>query len=203
VKLEGQADQCGLELLDLIPGGLKFAVVIVRGAPADLAERGQGGLAGIGEGLCRYPSVVEIFACPSRSFTTWRSAPPAKLVESNVPTTLNTPAGAGTLGLSPGLAITGTGLPARGAGPGQERPPVGDCGACRPRLRRGGASVCRGADGRTGGRGNVRLQGVEMHQVQRERLVPGQARDVANDAESQRVPRGCGTGRAPLTGTGR
>jgi hypothetical protein len=51
VRLEAQADQCGLELLDLIPGGLKFAVVIVRGAAADLAERGQGGLAGIGEGV--------------------------------------------------------------------------------------------------------------------------------------------------------
>jgi hypothetical protein len=51
VKLEGQADQCGLELLDLIPGGLKLAVVIVRGAAADLAECGQGGLAGIGEGV--------------------------------------------------------------------------------------------------------------------------------------------------------
>jgi hypothetical protein len=51
VRLEAQADQCGLELLDLIPGGLKFAVVIVRSAAADLAERGQGGLAGIGEGM--------------------------------------------------------------------------------------------------------------------------------------------------------
>jgi hypothetical protein len=31
--------------------------------------------------------------------------------------------------------------------------------------------------------------------------LPGQARDVANDAETRRVPRSCGAGRAPLTGT--
>jgi hypothetical protein len=51
VELEDQADQCGRELLDLAPGGVKFTVVIARGAPADLAERGQGGLAGIGQGV--------------------------------------------------------------------------------------------------------------------------------------------------------
>ena len=31
--------------------------------------------------------------------------------------------------------------------------------------------------------------------------LPGQTRDVANDAEARRVPRSCGAGRAPLTGT--
>ena len=51
MKLEAQADQCGLELLDLLPGGFKFAVVIARGAPADLVERGQGGLVSVWEGM--------------------------------------------------------------------------------------------------------------------------------------------------------
>ena len=31
--------------------------------------------------------------------------------------------------------------------------------------------------------------------------LPGQARDVADDAEARRVPRSCGAGRAALTGT--
>jgi hypothetical protein len=31
--------------------------------------------------------------------------------------------------------------------------------------------------------------------------LPGQARDVASDAEAWRVPRSCGAGRAPLSGT--
>lgn len=31
--------------------------------------------------------------------------------------------------------------------------------------------------------------------------LPGQARDVANDAAARRVPRSCGSSRAPLTGT--
>ena len=51
MKLEAQADQCGLELLDLLPGGVKVAVVLVRGAVADLVERGQGGLVSIREGV--------------------------------------------------------------------------------------------------------------------------------------------------------
>ena len=97
--------------------------------------------------------------------------------------------------------ITGMDLPGRGAGPGQEPPPACGCDACRPRPRHGGASACGVTDGRAGGCGNVRLRGAGMHEVQRERLVAGQARDVANDAEARRVPRSCGAGRAPLTGT--
>jgi hypothetical protein len=31
--------------------------------------------------------------------------------------------------------------------------------------------------------------------------LPGQTRDVADDAEAWRVPRSCGAARAPLTGT--
>jgi hypothetical protein len=46
-------------------------------------------------------SAWEAASCTSRSGT-----PTSKLVESNVPTTLNTSTGAGTLGLFPGLVMT-------------------------------------------------------------------------------------------------
>src|SRR5712691_1926771 len=100
-------------------------------------------------------------------------APACKLVESNVPTTLNTSAGAGRLEATPGLVITGMDFHGCGTGPGQEPPPVGGCDARRPRPRHGGASACRVADGRAGGCGNIRFRGAGMHEVQRERLGAG------------------------------
>src|SRR5580700_4994471 len=108
----------------------------------------------------------------SRWRSTWPTAsrvlPARKLVESNVPTTPNTSAGAGHPEATSGLVITGIDLPGRGAGPGQEPPPAGRCDACRPRPRHGDASACRVADGRAGGCGNARFRGVGMHEVQRE-----------------------------------
>src|ERR1022692_1853593 len=43
-------------------------------------------LSSVSARVLRYFSVVEMLLCPSRSLTTCRSAPPANLVESNVPT---------------------------------------------------------------------------------------------------------------------
>ena len=94
-----------------------------------------------------------------------------ELVESNIPNMLNTSARAGRLDAPPRVGDYGTGSVARIASPGQERAPSGDCDACLPRPRHGGASAYRGADGRTGSRGNVRLRGAGMHQVQRGRPV--------------------------------
>jgi hypothetical protein len=65
----------------------------------------------------------------------------------------------------------GADLPGHVAGPGQERPPVGDCDAWRSGPRRVGPAACRVAGGRAGGRANSGLR-AGMHEVQRELLVP-------------------------------
>ena len=130
------------------------------------------------------------------------SGPPrSKLVESNVPATPNTSAGAGRLETTPGLVITGMDLPGHGAGPGQEPPPASDCDARQPRPRPSGASACGAADGRAGGCGNVRRRARGCMRCNESGWLPGQAPDVANDAEAWRVPRSCGAGRTPLTWT--
>ena len=115
---------------------------------------------------------------------------------------LNTSAGAGARRLLPRLVITGTDLPGRVAGPGPERPPVGDCDAWRPRPRHVGPSACRVADGRAGGRPSIRLRGRGCTGCNESGWLPGRARGVTDDAEVQRVPRSCGAGRAPLAGSG-
>ena len=53
-----------------------------------------------------YRIVVRGSAWRAAIWTSRKSTPAAELVESNVPTTLNTSTGAGTLGLFPGLVIT-------------------------------------------------------------------------------------------------
>jgi hypothetical protein len=118
-----------------------------------------------------YRIAVHGLRCRVLAMISCRGMPWAQLVESNVPTTLNTSTGAGRLEATPGLVITGMDLPGRGAGPGQEPPPADGCDACRPRPRHGCTAACRVADGRTGGCENVRLRGAGMHEVQRERLV--------------------------------
>jgi hypothetical protein len=78
----------------------------------------------------------------------------------------------------------GYGSARRVTGPGQERPPVGDCAAGRPRPWAGGASACRVAHVRTGGRGNVCLRAGCIRCNESSRL-PAQARVVTNDAEAR------------------
>jgi hypothetical protein len=129
------------------------------------------------------------------------SPPRSKLVESNVPTTLNTSAGAGRLKATPRLVIAGMDLPGHGARPGQGPPPATGCDAWRPRPQRGGASGCGVADGRAGGCGNLRRRARRCMRCNESGWLPGQTRDVAEDAEAWRVPSSCGAGRAPLTGT--
>ena len=68
--------------------------------------------------------------------------PLMKLVESNVPTTLNTSAEAGRLDATPWVGDHRYGLPGRAAGPGQVRPAADGCDASGPRPRHGGASAC-------------------------------------------------------------
>ena len=125
-----------------------------------------------------------------------------KLVESNIRTMLNTSAGARAWRLLPRLVITGTDLPSRVAGPGRERPPVGDCDAWRPRPRHIGPSACRVADGRAGGRANIRLRGRGCIGCNESGWLPGRARDATDDAEVPRVPCSCGAGRPSLAGSG-
>ena len=93
------------------------------------------------------------------------------------------------------------GLPGCAAGPGQEPPPADGCDACRPRPRHGGASACHVADGRAGRLRGRLSPGAGCMRCNESGWLPGQARDVANDAAARRVPCSCGAGRAALTGT--
>ena len=103
---------------------------------------------------------------------------------------------------APGLVITGMDLRGRVACPGQERPPAGDCDACRhvrgmAARRRAAWPTGELAAARTsvsGARGCIRCNESGW--------LPGQARDVTNDAEARRVPCSCGAGRAPPAGSG-
>jgi hypothetical protein len=56
-----------------------------------------------------YRIVVRGSACEAASWTSRSGTPPSKLVESNVPTALNTQPGAGGWKLFPWLVITGPG----------------------------------------------------------------------------------------------
>src|SRR5713101_2975060 len=75
----------------------------------------------------KYRAAVSMEACPSRAWTWAGSAPPWQLVESNIPTMLNTSAGAGHLEATSQVYDYGCGSARCIAGPCQERPPVGDC----------------------------------------------------------------------------
>jgi hypothetical protein len=140
-------------------------------------------------------------ACDAASCTSRNGTPASKLVESNVPTTLNTSAGAGRLEATPGLVITGMDLPGHGAGPGQEPPPATGCTrvghvrgmAARRRAAWPTRELAAAGTSVAGARGCMRCDESGWW--------PGQTRDVANDVEAWRVPRSCGAGRAPLTGT--
>jgi hypothetical protein len=67
---------------------------------------------------------------------------------------------------------------------------------------RGGPSACRAADGRAGGRANIRLRRRGCIRCNESGWLPGRARGATDDAQIQRVPRSCGAGRAPLAGPG-
>ena len=114
---------------------------------------------------------------------------------------LNTSAERGALGATPGLVITV--WVSRAAQQGQVRSFHRSAAAMRAsqRPRHGGVSVCRVADGRAGGCGGRLSPGAGCMRCNESGWLPGQARDVANDAEARRVPRSCGAGRAALTGT--
>jgi hypothetical protein len=108
---------------------------------------------------------------PSALLMTLSGTPSRKLVESNVPTTMNTSAGAGRLEATLALVITGMDLPGHGAGPGQEPPPATGCtrvGDVRGIAARRGAAWLTGE---LAAAGNVRRRDAGMHEVQRERLV--------------------------------
>ena len=58
-------------------GPVRFAALSSTDLPRILAKAFTAVSSASGR-LCRYFSVVEMLPCPSRSFTTWRSAPPAR-----------------------------------------------------------------------------------------------------------------------------
>ena len=177
----GEEREVGLDGLIGVDGLVAEGDVDVAVAGDDLVDVGG------------WPSIVAIAS---------RLMPRLKLVESNVPATLNTSAGAGRLEAAPGLVITGMDLRGRVACPGQERPPAGDCDACRhvrgmAARRRAAWPTGELAAARTsvsGARGCIRCNESGW--------LPGQARDVTNDAEARRVPCSCGAGRAPPAGSG-
>ncbi len=141
-------------------------------------------------------------ACEAASCTSRSGTPASKLVESNVPTTPNTSAGAGRLEATPGLVITGMDL----RGPwsrGQVRSLHRPAAVTRAGHVRGMAARRRAAwlTGELAAAGTSVSGARGCMRCNESGWLPGQARDVANDAEARRVPCSCGAGRAPLTGT--